>query len=305
LLFSGNKVRHREMKQEKPTMTAAAKLLTFVLSMVAGSTDVIGFLGLGNLFMAHITGNLVILAARLLVGGPAPVAHLLSVPVFIAVLMLTRLFVSGLERARIASLQPLLLLQSLLLCCFVATWVATSPSAGPEAVPRVVAGMLGVSAMAVQNALMGISLTGAPSTAVMTTNVTVLTMDLGEILLGRDSASVAKALCRAKHTWPAIAGFLLGCGLGAPCEVAFGLGAMILPTGFSLAALSLGAAVSSRPAKGQSSLQKETANVAGIAFVPSAAIRPEQGPPEITANLESYSCPTQPGESSPAAATRR
>jgi uncharacterized membrane protein YoaK (UPF0700 family) len=171
-------------------------------------------------------------------------------------------------------------------------------------VPLVVAGMLGVSAMAVQNALVGISLTGTPSTAVMTTNVTVLTMDLGEILLARDSTRVAKALHRAKLTWPAIAGFLLGCGLGAPCEAAFGLRAMILPTGFSLAALSLGIAFSSRPARGQSSLQRENTSAAGIAFVPSAAIRPEQDASEITANRESH-CPIQPGESSLAAATRR
>ena len=41
------------------------KLLTFVLSVIAGSVDVIGFLGLGALFIAHITGNLVILAARI------------------------------------------------------------------------------------------------------------------------------------------------------------------------------------------------------------------------------------------------
>jgi uncharacterized membrane protein YoaK (UPF0700 family) len=168
-------------------MTAAAKLLTFVLSVVAGSTDVIGFLGLGSLFMAHITGNLVVLAARLFVGGPAPVARLLSVPVFIAVLMLTRLFASGLECAGTASLQPLLLLQSLLLFCFVAICMLTGPSAGPETMPLVVAGMLGVSAMAIQNALVRISLTETPSTAVMTTNVTVFTMDLGEILLKLDT----------------------------------------------------------------------------------------------------------------------
>jgi hypothetical protein len=42
--------------------------------------------------------------------------------------------------------------------------------------------MLGVAAMAVQNAL-----SGAPSTAVMTTNVTVFTMDLREILLAQDA----------------------------------------------------------------------------------------------------------------------
>jgi hypothetical protein len=70
--------------ERRASMTAPLRLLTFVLSMVAGGTDVIGFLGLGSLFMAHITGNLVVLAARLLVGGTAPVAHLLSLPVFVA-----------------------------------------------------------------------------------------------------------------------------------------------------------------------------------------------------------------------------
>jgi uncharacterized membrane protein YoaK (UPF0700 family) len=42
--------------------------------------------------------------------------------------------------------------------------------------------MLGVSAMAVQNALVQISLKGAPSTAVMTSNVTRFAMDVGEVL---------------------------------------------------------------------------------------------------------------------------
>jgi uncharacterized membrane protein YoaK (UPF0700 family) len=239
------------MAEERWAAITVVRLLTFVLSVVAGSTDVIGFLGLGSLFMAHITGNLVVLAARLLVGGAAPVAHLLSVPVFIAVLMLTRLLVSGLERARIDPLQPLLLLQSLLLSCFVAVCIAATPSAGPETVPMILAGMLGVSAMAVQNALVRLSLTEAPSTAVMTTNITTFTMDLGEILLGRDSIGIAKARHRARETWPVIAGFFLGCGLGAPCEAAFGLGAMILPTGLSLAAVSFGIAINSRRLKSQ------------------------------------------------------
>ena len=57
------------------------KLLPSVLSMIAGSADVISFLGLGGLFTAHITGNLVILAAHLVSGGTAPLAPMLSVPV--------------------------------------------------------------------------------------------------------------------------------------------------------------------------------------------------------------------------------
>jgi uncharacterized membrane protein YoaK (UPF0700 family) len=86
-----------------------------VLGVIAGSSDVISFLGLGGLFTAHITGNLVILAAHVLGGEPAQVALMLSVPVFVVGLALTRLLVGGLESIGLASLGPLLLLQFLLL----------------------------------------------------------------------------------------------------------------------------------------------------------------------------------------------
>jgi uncharacterized membrane protein YoaK (UPF0700 family) len=102
----------------------------------------------------------------------------------------------------------------------------------------IIAAMLGVSAMAVQNALVRIVLTGAPSTAVLTTNITLLTMDLGEILLGRRDAG--KARDRSKRTSQAVAGFLLGCALGAWCEAAIGLRALVLPASFALLALALG-----------------------------------------------------------------
>jgi uncharacterized membrane protein YoaK (UPF0700 family) len=102
------------------------------------------------------------------------------------------------------------------------------------------AGMLGVSAMAVQNALVQISLKGAPSTAVMTSNVTRFAMDVGEVLLGGDPADVAKARNRAAHTLPAIVGFTVGCGLGAACEAQFGTWSLALPAGLALLAIALG-----------------------------------------------------------------
>jgi hypothetical protein len=43
----------------------AAQALLIVLSVTAGCTDIIGFLVLNGLFTAHITGNLVILAAHI------------------------------------------------------------------------------------------------------------------------------------------------------------------------------------------------------------------------------------------------
>lgn len=54
--------------------------------------------------------------------------------------------------------------------------------------------------MAVQNALVQISLTNTPTTAVMTTNVTHFMLDLGEALVGRDPAKVARARTRDAHS---------------------------------------------------------------------------------------------------------
>jgi uncharacterized membrane protein YoaK (UPF0700 family) len=217
-----------------------AKLLPTVLSIIAGSVDAIGFLGLGGLFTAHVTGNLVILAAHLISGGEAPVAPMLSVPVFMVALGLTRLLVGALDKIGFVSLGPLLLLQFVLLFGFLVLCVSAGPRIDPDAPIAIVAGMLGVSAMAVQNALVQISLKGAPSTAVMTTNITRFMMDVGGVMLGRDPADVAKARSRAMRTWPAIVGFAVGCGLGAAGEAAIGLGSLALPTGLALLALAMG-----------------------------------------------------------------
>jgi uncharacterized membrane protein YoaK (UPF0700 family) len=215
------------------------KLLPFVLSLVAGSVDVIGFLGLDQLFTAHITGNLVVLAAHLVAGKSASLALMISVPLFIVMLAVTRLFADGLERYGIAPLRPLLFLQFVLLFGFLGICLVAAPGASAEAPAMLAAGMLGVSAMAVQNALVRIALVGAPSTAVLTTDITLLTTDFGEILLGRDASRIAKARRRAKHTWPVVLGFLLGCAAGAWLESRIGLRALVLPVGFAFIALAL------------------------------------------------------------------
>src|SRR5467141_3942211 len=218
----------------------SARLLPTVLSIIAGSVDAIGFLGLGGLFTTHVTGNLVILAAHLVSGSGAPVAPMLSFPLFVAALGLTRLLAGALERIGLASLRPLLLLQLLLLVGFLVLCVSAGPRIDPDAPIAILAGMLGVSAMAVQNALVQISLKGAPSTAVMTTNITRFMMDVGDVMLARRPADVAKARDRAMRTWPAIVGFAVGCGLGATCEAAIGLWSLALPAGLAIVAVAMG-----------------------------------------------------------------
>ena len=221
--------------------------------MIAGATDSIGFLGLNGLFTAHITGNIVILAARIVVGNPAIISDILSVPVFMVVLFLTRLLASGLDRAEISTLRPLLL-QLIFLTGFLIFCVTAGPWSDADAFLAIIAGMCGVAAMAVQNALVQISLTHSPTTAVMTTNVTHFMLDLGEAVAGADPAAAATARGRAMRTLPVIAGFAVGYGLGAASEAAARLWSLALPTSLALLALAWTRVTSAtRPAEPQAS----------------------------------------------------
>ena len=214
--------------------------LAFILSIVAGSTDIIGFLGLNGLFTSHITGNIVVLAAHMVVGDPTVFSYILSVPVFMLVLLLTRLLAAALERAGLSTLNPLLLLQLLFLVAFLVLGVTAGPWKDADAALAILAGMLGVAAMAVQNALVQISLKNSATTAVMTTNVTHFMLDLAEVLVGRDQDEIAKARRSVMRTLPVIVGFVLGCALGAACEAIAGLWSLALPAGLALVACALG-----------------------------------------------------------------
>jgi uncharacterized membrane protein YoaK (UPF0700 family) len=213
--------------------------LPFILSLTAGSTDIIGFLGLNGLFTAHITGNIVVLATHMVAGDPAIFSYMLSVPVFMLVLLLTRVLASGLERSGRSTLQPLLLLQLVFLAAFFGLGVTAGPWRNTNALLAIVAGMFGVAAMAVQNALVQIALKNSPTTAVMTTNVTHFMLDLGEVLAGDDATKVATARHRAMHTLPVIVGFTTGCGLGALYEAVAGLSSLALPTCLALLAFAM------------------------------------------------------------------
>jgi uncharacterized membrane protein YoaK (UPF0700 family) len=216
------------------------RFLPFVLSVIAGATDIIGFLGLDGLFTAHITGNLVLLAARIVAHSPATVSYILSVPVFMLVLFVTGMAARKIERTGGSSLQPLLLLQLLALVAFLLLSVTAGPWSNPDAVLAIVAGMCGVTAMAVQNALAQIALENTPTTAVMTTNVTRLMLALSAVLVGRDAADVAAAKSRVLHILPVVIGFVIGCTLGAAGCAAAGLWSLMLPTALACFACVIG-----------------------------------------------------------------
>ncbi len=211
--------------------------LTLILSLIAGSVDVISFLGLNGLFVSHITGNLVILAVRIVNVKQAPIALIISIPIFVIVLALTKLLVYFLQQKNVKTLTPLLSLHFLFLLSYLIFALIDGKHLSYSSSLGIFAGMLGVAAMAVQNALMQLSLKGLPTTAVMTTNVTRFVLEYMDRFLGTTVERRATASRNARNIWPAIAGFILGCALGAVCQDAFGMRALFLPTGLSLMAI--------------------------------------------------------------------
>ena len=216
-------------------------LLPTVLSTTAGAVDVIGFLALGGLFTAHITGNVVIVAAHYVTGGFSQIGPLLAVPVFMAVMGLVTLASAAIARAGSSPLRPLLSLQTAFLSGFLGLGVGFGRFPDADSSIAVLAGMLGVAAMATQNALVRLALKGTPSTAVMTTNITQLTVDLVTLARIRgDTEEAAKVRSRARTTFACIIGFVAGCAAGAALEVNFGFWALTLPVVLSALAVPLG-----------------------------------------------------------------
>ena len=209
-------------------------LLLFILSVLAGLVDVIGFLRLDHLFTAHITGNLVVMADQVANGGPPHVAQLLSIPVFAAAVVLAFALASwaGSSRGR----NSLLICQALLLL-LVFYFVPRTPR--PEPRQMLVTGMLAVAAMAFQNALVRLSLRKSTTTSVMTGNVSNTVIALLSLLWPglwtRDEAE-----SKLKSTLPLVLGFFAGCAVGAAAATRLGGWAWGVPALLSILAIAVG-----------------------------------------------------------------
>ena len=107
------------------------KYLPLVLSAIAGMVDVIGFLRLG-LFTAHVTGNIVVIAALLVRGGMPNVAQLLAVPVFVVAVAAVGLIAKAANRRGPAVAWQLLLIQFVLLSCVLVFNIIYYPAVNPH-----------------------------------------------------------------------------------------------------------------------------------------------------------------------------
>ena len=212
-------------------------MLLGILSVLAGLVDVIGFLRLGHVFTAHITGNLVVMADEIANGGPPHVAQVLSIPVFVIAVVIAYVLViqTRTTRGRI----PLLVGQAVLLILVVYFAVRANDVGTPTPPQQILAAMLAVAAMAFQNAFIRVSLQESATTSVMTGNVTSSVLAL-LALLGRGPWPHDEAVAKLRRTVPLVIGFFVGCTLGAAAATHLGPWAWTLPALLSLAVIPVG-----------------------------------------------------------------
>jgi len=214
------------------------KRLPTLLSVIAGMVDITGFLTLGNLFTAHITGNLVVVVALVVRGGRMNPAQVLAIPVFIlgvaAIWLLAR--ASGRRGPGLARL--LLLIQFLLLACVLIFSLITKPSANPHGLTAGIAAMIAVSAMACQFALLRLALPVAPSTAVMTGNLTNAVLSLLDTS-SRTQPLMAGGAQRLRGSLHLLIGFFGGCVVAAAAVSLLGDWAWSFPVALAGVAVTL------------------------------------------------------------------
>jgi len=117
--------------------------------------------------------------------------------------------------------RPLLLIHFLLLTCVLIFSVIYSPAVNPHGWMSVVIAMIAVSAMACQFALLRVSFPVAPSTAVMTGNLTNAALSLLDTL-SRSQPLTADAEEQLRKTLKLLVGFFAGCIAGAAAVSWFG-----------------------------------------------------------------------------------
>jgi uncharacterized membrane protein YoaK (UPF0700 family) len=220
------------------TLSQLEKRLPTLLSVIAGMVDLTGFLTLGNIFTAHITGNLVLVAALVVRGGRMNPAQVLAIPVFIigvaAMWLLAR--ASGRRGPGLARL--LLLVQFLLLVGVLILSAITKPSANPHGLMAVITAMVAVSAMACQFALLRLALPVAPSTAVMTGNLTNTVLSLMD-RQSRTQPLMAGDTQRLRGSLHLLIGFFGGCVVAAAAVTYLGDWAWSFPVALAGVAVAL------------------------------------------------------------------
>lgn len=229
---------HTGVMPDAATVPSRSEIwLPTLLSVIAGMVDLIGFLSLG-IFTAHVTGNIVVVGALVVLHRRVNPAQILAIPVFILAVAATWLIAKASSRRGTRLLRPLLLIHSLLITCLFIFSVVTKPSVAPHGHVATIAAMIAVSAMACQFALLRLALPVAPSTAVMTGNLTNAVLGLVD-LSSRSRPLMESDRRRLTGALHLIIGFFVGCVVAAAAVTYLGDWAWSFPAVLAAVAVAL------------------------------------------------------------------
>jgi uncharacterized membrane protein YoaK (UPF0700 family) len=229
----GNRLERVHVRQPGST----ALLLT--LSFIAGMVDVTSFVLLHGVFAAHITGNIVVIAAAVATHTSVELTSVLAVVVFLVVTIVLTAIVDTARRPPYQWARSFVALQFGLLAAVAVVAVALDAGDHHGPAARLAVAVLAVAAMAAQNALLHLTFRRAPSTAVMTGNTVTSAAALVGIGLQwlrrrrspQPGATGADADDHAAwhQSWPTLAGFIAGCLVGAAASEGMHWWAWVLP----------------------------------------------------------------------------
>jgi uncharacterized membrane protein YoaK (UPF0700 family) len=225
--FEGGLVEHRgdESGGQESTVPATVRnAMLVMLSLAAGCVDAVGFLGLGQIFVANMTGNTVLLGLAL---GQARAEAALRAVVALAgfvVGVAAGAAIVGPGRERSAwspAVTAALALELVVLVACAAGWFL----AGPEPAGGGVYALVGLLALAMGVQSAAVRRLGVPGVA--TTYITGTLTDLTEGAISRLRPAVSAAISnhdRSERAMPSARGLML------PADVwlAYGIGAIIV-----------------------------------------------------------------------------
>jgi uncharacterized membrane protein YoaK (UPF0700 family) len=217
---------------------AVPRPIPVMLSVVAGYVDSCTYLGLFGAFVAQVTGSFVLSGTLFFRSEPGALAKLLAIPFFFVAGMAVALLAHSMRGRPRATLAWSLVVECLLLTGFLVTSWAAVPFQSPDAPGAIIALLFGMTAMGVQSALVRLLMRNVASTNVMTTNTTLLAINVAEMLFGwierrksgptgglnPDYAQVQNELA---VLLPIGLGFFVGTALGAIAYISVGLSCVL------------------------------------------------------------------------------
>lgn len=210
-------------------------LLGILLCFNAGFVDTAGFVALGGLFTAHVTGNIVTFAASLAHGHMPELAKLIAMPVFAVVVILARqlsrtMIARGLDDFRVLMAAKLVLLAHAALVA-----VQSGPFLDTNSPSAIMTGMTLVGAMALQNALHRTHLTDTPPSTMMTGTFTQVLVDISNLWRPPPDANLPAIRARLARLSANLGAFAAGCGAAAVLYLTLGMWCLLLPAFVALA----------------------------------------------------------------------